>query len=505
MSLQQICLIIPPSVFLLDERVFATLGVLKVAASLEQAGWPVEVLDLSGFCNYEEVVRLHVSTTRSTVFGVTTTTPQMPAAARITAAIREARPEARVIIGGPHPTLINAAKKRESKRGTPGRAHKAFQQLSDLFDVIVAGDGEDAIFEAIRCLDRDEHLVDADDPAGKLFLTNRRLEEAPPPARHLIDLNSYTYRIEGYRATSLIAQLGCPFNCGFCGGRESPMLRRVRTRSTQSILMEVEQLYLTYGFRGFMFYDDELNVNKNMIELMNGIRDLQRRLGTDFHLRGFVKAELFTTQQAEAMHEAGFRQLLTGFESGSPRILENINKKATREENTRAVGIAKAAGLKVKALMSIGHPGESVETVEDTKQWLLEVQPDDFDCTIITTYPGTPYYDHATSDSPGIWTYTVKNGDRLHAYEIDYNVTADYYKGDPNGGYKAYVYTDYLSSDELVEQRNRLEKEVRQQLNIPFNPSAASVTFEHSMGQSGPLPPNILRAATPQIARRRVA
>jgi radical SAM superfamily enzyme YgiQ (UPF0313 family) len=429
----------------------------------------------------------------------------MPAAARIAAAIRGVRPDASIILGGPHPTLINAAKKREQKRNTTGRAHKAFEQLIDLFDVVVAGDGEDAIFEAIRCLGSNQRLVDADDPKGRLFLTDRRLEETPPPARHLIDLESYRYRIEGYRATSLIAQLGCPFNCGFCGGRESPMLRRVRTRSTGSILAEMEHLYRTYAFRGFMFYDDELNVNKNMIELMNGIRDLQRRLGTDFHLRGFVKAELFTAQQAEAMFEAGFRQLLTGFESGSPRILENINKKATRDENTRAVDIARSAGLKVKALMSIGHPGESLETVSDTKQWLLDVQPDDFDCTIITTYPGTPYYDHAVQTAPGIWTYTTKNGDRLHAYELDYHVTADYYKGDPDGGYKAYVFTDFLTSEELIEQRNELERVVRQQLDIPFNPAAASIAFEHSMGQSGPLPTNILRKSVSTIPVRRAA
>jgi anaerobic magnesium-protoporphyrin IX monomethyl ester cyclase len=505
MSYQQICLVIPPSVFLLDERVFATLGILKVAASLEQAGWPVEVLDLSGFSNYEDVVRMHVENTTSKIFGITATTPQMPAAARLTAAIRDVEPASKIILGGPHPTLINAAKKREQKKNTIGRAHKAFAQLINLYDVVVAGDGEDAIFEAIRCLDTDQQLVDADDPKGTLFLTDRRLEQTPPPARHLIDLESYRYRIEGYRATSLIAQLGCPFNCGFCGGRESPMLRRIRTRSTASILAEMEQLYRTYKFRGFMFYDDELNVNKNMIELMNGIRDLQWRLGTDFHLRGFVKAELFTAQQAEAMYEAGFRQLLTGFESGSPKILENINKKATRQENTRAVEIAKAAGLKVKALMSIGHPGESLETIADTKQWLLEVEPDDFDCTIITTYPGTPYYDHAVSTAPGIWTYTAKNGDRLHAFELDYNVTADYYKGDPNGGYKAYVYTDFLSAEELIEQRNQLESEVRERLEIPFNLAAASVAFDHSMGQSGPLPMNILRVSASAVPLRRAA
>jgi hypothetical protein len=47
----------------------------------------------------------------------------------------------------------------------------------------------------------------------------------------------------------------------------------------------------------------------------------------------------------------------------------------------------------VKALMSIGHPGESEETA-----WRFAVagrRVDDFDCTIITVYPSTPYYDYA--------------------------------------------------------------------------------------------------------------
>ena len=34
-----ICLIIPPSVFLLDERVFMSLGMLRIAAVLEYAGY----------------------------------------------------------------------------------------------------------------------------------------------------------------------------------------------------------------------------------------------------------------------------------------------------------------------------------------------------------------------------------------------------------------------------------------------------------------------------------
>lgn len=48
--------------------------------------------------------------------------------------------------------------------------------------------------------------------------------------------------------------------------------------------------------------------------------------------------------------------------------------------------------------MSIGHAGESKESIENTKNWLLETKPEDFDCTIITTYPGSPYFDDAIQE-----------------------------------------------------------------------------------------------------------
>lgn len=490
---KRVSLITPPSIFLLDERVFMSLGILKVAATLEEQGWTVEMLDLSGISNYLDAVRDHAARTSTTLFGLTTTTPQLPAARKICDLIREVRPDARIVLGGPHVTLVNAARKHEEKFEIEGRARVAFRRLQAIADVLVSGDGEDAAVLAFD--DHPPALIDADDPRSALFMSNERYEASPFPARHLVDVESYRYEIDGERALSLIAQLGCPFACGFCGGRASPSLRRIRMRSTDNIVREIAHLHRQYGIRGFMLYDDELNVNPKMVELMNAIAGLQERLGVEFRLRGFMKAELFTDEQAAAMYRAGFRWILTGFESGSPRILQNINKKATREDNTRCVQIARRHGLKVKALMSIGHPGDSEETVADTQDWLLEVKPDDFDVTIITTYPGTPYYDQAEPhpDHPGVYVYTYdKTGDRLYSHDVDYLEVADYYKGDPEGGYQSFVYTDHLSEDDLVRARDRLEHEVRAALGIPFNPSAAAQNYEHSMGQ---LPRNILRTS----------
>ena len=514
-----------------------SLGILKVGAALERAGVRCEMLDLSGIENYLDALDAHLATTEARAVAITTTTPQLPAAAQIAARIRARRPDLRLIVGGPHATLVHSAYKREAKAVKYGRAFKALTRLLDLFDVVVSGDGEEAIFDALArplcsgkrsdcpaplgdgvkcplsgvperaaddlptmCVLHAEQwtsrVIDADEPKGGLFMSDADYEESPWPARHLVDVASYRYSIDGMRACSTILQLGCPFGCGFCGGRNSKMLRQIRTRSTANAVAEIEYLHREYGFTGFMLYDDELNVNREMVPLMNAIADLQAGLGVEFRLRGFVKSELFTDEQAAAMRRAGFRWVLCGFEAAASRILDNINKRATREDNTRVVEIARRHGLKVKALMSVGHPGESEETILAVRDWLLEVKPDDFDVTAITVYPGTPYFDDAVETAPGVWTYTAKRtGDVLHAADVDYTTTADYYKGDPDSGYVSHVYTEHLSAAEIVRLRDVVERDVREKLQIPFNPAQAAQRYEHSMGQG--LPPFILRRSAP--------
>jgi len=445
----RVCLIIPPSSFLLDDRVFPSLGILRIAAVLEQQNVPVDLLDLSGQKDYLEQVSkyIHSGVRDHIVFGITASTPQLPSAIAIA---QRARYRGKTVLGGAHVSLVNAAHKKIG-----GRASKALKLIQDEFDVLVAGDGELAIFPALT----GHGLIDADSLDSPLFLTNKRYNELPFAARHLVDLDSYLYKIDGERTTSIVAQLGCPFECGFCGGRATSFLRRIRTRTSENIVAELRSIYETYGYKGFMFHDDEINVNKQVIDLMHKIRGLQDELGVRFKLRCFVKAELFTEELAQAMADAGFWGILVGFESGSPRILRNIKKHATQEQNTRCWEIARKYGIKVKALMSLGHPGESRETVEETKAWLREMPKDnldDLDFTIIAVYPGTAYYDEAVETSEG-WCYTI-NGDRVYSDEIDCRKVENYYKGAPDA-YNCFLHTDYLTSHEIKELRIQAEKE----------------------------------------------
>ena len=194
----KICLVTPPSGFLLDQRVFVSLGILKIGAVLEQAGWEVDHLDLTGVANYEEAAADYKG---CELFAITATTPQIPAAVRIRKVLK-----GKTILGGPHPTLVHAAVKRGNQR-----ALTALDFLLTNFDTVVAGDGEKAIFRAVQ----EYGFIDADDPKSDLWVTSKDFSESPFPARHLVDMSSYHYTVDGEKATSAVFQLGCPFECGF--------------------------------------------------------------------------------------------------------------------------------------------------------------------------------------------------------------------------------------------------------------------------------------------------
>ena len=463
----RICLVTPPSPFLIDERVFISLGILKIGAVLEQAGYEVDHLDLTGVSNFQEAALAYP---HEAIFAMTATTPQMPAAMKIRNCLR-----GKVILGGPHATLVHAAARKGNERSL-----RSLDELLGHFDCVVAGDGEKAIFRALR----EYGLIDADDPKSILWETSEDFTKSPWPARHLVDVSTYHYQIDGERALSVVGQLGCPYMCSFCGGRNSPMLRRMRLRGSDGIVNELLHLHEAYGVSGMMFLDDELNVNKQMVELMRKIK----ATGIPWKLRGFIKANLFTEEQAQAMYEAGFRQLLCGFEAAHDRILKNINKKATLEDNTRVIRIAHKYGLKVKALMSIGHAGESEETILAIRDWLIQEKPDDFDCTVITVYPGTPYSDDAVNLGDNVYKYET-NGDALYHEGVDFHQEAAYYKGRV-GDYKAFVWSDHISRERIVLLRDEVEHDVRKALNISYPTAASAINYDHTMGMS--LPPSVL-------------
>ena len=190
------------------------------------------------------------------------------------------------------------------------------EKISKIFDIIIIGDGEYSIFDAIE---KDEKIINSE--SNEKFYLKRNYDEVAIANRDFLDLSSYNYEIDGVKSTNIISQMGCPYQCAFCSGRESKTFNHIRKRSIENIMEEIDILYKRYGYSGFMFYDDELNLSKKYFNiLLETLIKYQKDNNVSFNLRGFTRSDLLSDEQAKLMYDAGFKWLLIGFESGSNRI-----------------------------------------------------------------------------------------------------------------------------------------------------------------------------------------
>jgi anaerobic magnesium-protoporphyrin IX monomethyl ester cyclase len=211
-----------------------------------------------------------------------------------------------------------------------------------------------------------------------------------------------------------------------------------------------------------MFYDDEINLNKIYFEnLLSALIKYQEDNNVQFNFRGYTRSDLFNNEQANLMYKAGFKWLLVGFESGSDKILKNIDKGCTVEDNTNVFEIARKNNLKIKALMSIGHPGETHETINETINWLKKVKPEETDTTIVAIYPGSYYFDKSILIDKDLLLYkNEKTKDSLYIKNVDFLSKSNFYKS-KSDEYVSFIYTDDLSDKEIVKQRLLIENEVK--------------------------------------------
>lgn len=435
-------MVLPPSPFLLSDKAIVLLGPLYVASMLRKQGYDVEVLDLTGKEEEHEKLVLDAASKPYDAFGLTATSPDLGQAVRICELIKSVNKKSKVILGGPHATV------------GPQTC------LSYNFDKVVAGDGWTGAKMAIED-ESDQKLLFA--PMLENF------DDAPFPARDLIDLDSYEYYIRGRRATNVMTQLGCPYGCVFCSGRAQPEYRRMRLRSISNVMEELDMLHDVYGYDTFMIYDDEINIIKpRTLELM---KEFKKR---NYKFRAYIKANLFDDETAKAMAEGGALELSSGVESGSDKILKIIDKQTTYAINKKYVELCKKYDIFCKAFMIIGLPGETYEDVMLSKKWILDAKPDYFNLGINTPYPGAPEYED-------------KEKYDIEFPKIDYAKQQAVFMLHGEKKWKSWVRTSGLSSEQLIELRDEVESECRKKLGYAMPPGEGghgshASPYEYSMG-----------------------
>ncbi len=171
----------------------------------------------------------------------------------------------------------------------------------------------------------------------------------------------------------------------------------------------IKFLIKTYHIRSISFEDENFVIyKKRLVEFCN--RVIEEKLDVSWDCASNVNA--IDPDTLSLMKKAGCWQINYGIESGSQRILDFIKKGTKLENIKKALTMTKKAGIITKGYFIIGHPTETLESIQETVDFIKGIDLDIFQMSFMVPFPGTDLYKiaseygefHNERDSMNIWT-----------------------------------------------------------------------------------------------------
>jgi radical SAM superfamily enzyme YgiQ (UPF0313 family) len=106
-----------------------------------------------------------------------------------------------------------------------------------------------------------------------------------------------------------------------------------------------------------------------------------------------TRADLLSKDLLVKMKSAGCKTIWFGVESGSPRVIDIINKGISKEQTLKAFKLCREAGIQVACSFMIGIPGETVKDMEESLRFAKQLDPDWCGFNIYVAYPGSILYE----------------------------------------------------------------------------------------------------------------
>ncbi|MCD6100311.1 MAG: radical SAM protein [Candidatus Marinimicrobia bacterium] len=280
-------------------------------------------------------------------------------------------------------------------------------KLNELLDGVARGEYDYIVRDLARVLS-DGRRQDLETVEGLSFRDEKGEICHNPPRAPIVNLdalpfvsevykkhlNIYDYFFGGaqYPVVQIISGRGCPNRCVWCVWPQVLHGRRFRPRSAQNVVDELEFISKEMPeVKDIGFEDDTLTIDqRRTVEICDMI--MQRGLKVSWYANIRVNLKLETMLK---MKKAGCRFLIAGFESGSQEILRNIRKGITLEMSRRFMENARKAKLLVHGCFVAGNPGETKETLEQTLNFALQLNPDTAQFFPMMVYPGTEAYEWA--------------------------------------------------------------------------------------------------------------
>lgn len=334
-------------------------GLLSIGGYLRKHGYEIKVYD-SCFPNQTSYPERIEKTNKiikeyaPDFIGLGLPTEAFDSAIEIAKFAKELDKDIIIIVGGLHPTA------------------KPVETLSiPFFDFLVHGEGEITTRELL------DAIIAKSDPTkikgifykkdGKILRNDSRpeilnLDEIPFDNRDLlIGFEKYPKETLGQIHTSR----GCPYKCAYCSA-SIIWENKVRFRSVTNVIEEMNYLYHQYHVKDINFADDNFLLDPERVKAICE-EILNRRLKINW--RCCARADIhryFNGDLLKLMYKAGCKQICIGFESGSQKLLDAVNRGVNLTNTKETIKMMNGVHIKLHADFIIGLPGENETTLMET-------------------------------------------------------------------------------------------------------------------------------------------
>jgi anaerobic magnesium-protoporphyrin IX monomethyl ester cyclase len=360
------------------------IGLMYVAAALEEAGCRVQMLDNYLMNKPASELKAHIAKVNPQIVGITCGSATYRPCIETAKAVKEILPTCKVVVGGwhasymPETLLVNP----EIDYVLMGEGERAIVELAI---AITTGD-EPAIasIPGVACQRQSKNIINQ-----PKFIEN--MDEIPYPARHLLPLELYDRTIEFLKAKPadvMSISRGCVFNCGFCETRKL-WGNICRSFSPKRVIGEIQDLQSRYGTKGIYFINDNFTLRKKeTLELCSQM--VESKLDLEWVCD--TRVDIVNHELLAAMSKAGCKTIWFGVESGSPRILNRIGRNTTLQQIEDAFNLCHKNDIQVACSFMLGLPDETLADMEASLKFAKKLDPDWCQFNIFIAYPDSKLY-----------------------------------------------------------------------------------------------------------------
>ncbi len=190
------------------------------------------------------------------------------------------------------------------------------------------------------------------------------IDELPCPDFTDLPLHDY---FSGELVLPVAPTRGCYYEkCGFCT-LYTAIGPTYRERSVERLVSDLQTLVARHGTPYFYFIMDDMPPL-----LAKRIPDAfaAAKLDVFWWCDARMEERIFNRESLARLHAAGCRKLMFGFESGSQRVLDLVEKGTRLDEAERVIRATHEAGISATLYTMVGLPTETTEEADSTRRFI---------------------------------------------------------------------------------------------------------------------------------------